>query len=60
MIDESPMIEHRSLPLFRLVENYIRSQILSTNFESIIEISRCIRTNDYPIGMIIRNLTTYE
>jgi len=57
---ESPLIEHRSLPSFRTIQTYTRSQLLPTNSPSIIEIARCIRTNDYSIAMTIRNLTTYE
>lgn len=57
---ESPLIEHRSLPSFRIIQTYTRSEILPTDFESMIDIARCIRTNGYHIGMTIRNLTTYE
>lgn len=59
-MSESPLIEHRSLPSFRLIQSYTRSQILPTNSSSIIEVARCIRTNGYCIAMTIRNLTTYE
>jgi len=57
---ESPLIEHRSLPSFRTIQTYTRSQLLPTNSTSIIEIARCIRTNGYNIAMTVRNLTTYE
>ena len=57
---ESPLIEHRSLPSFRLIETYTRLQILPTTSPSIVEVARCIRTNDSHIAMTVRNLDTYE
>ncbi|CAF2520248.1 unnamed protein product [Rotaria sp. Silwood2] len=60
VMGESPLIEHRSLPSFRTIQTYTRSQILPTNSPSIAEIARCIRTNGYHIAMTVRNLTTYE
>ncbi|CAF1214691.1 unnamed protein product [Rotaria sordida] len=57
---ESPLIEHRSLPSFRIIQTYTRSRLLPTNSPSIVEIARCIRTNGHHIAMTIRNLTTYE
>ena len=57
---ESPLIEHRSLPSCHIIQTYTRSQILPTNSPSIIEIGRCIRSNDYCIAMTVRNLYSYE
>jgi len=57
---ESPLIEHRSLPSFRTIQTYTRSQVLPTTSPSIVEIARCIRTNDYHIAMTVRNVDTYE
>ncbi|UJR24801.1 hypothetical protein I4U23_006176 [Adineta vaga] len=57
---DSPLIEHRSLPSFHLIQTYTRTQLLPTNSTSIIEIARCIRTNDYQLAMTVRNLTTHE
>ena len=56
----SPLIEHRSLPSFRLIQTYTRSQILPTDSPSTMEIARCIRTNDYHIAMTVRDLTTCQ
>ncbi|CAF3193559.1 unnamed protein product [Rotaria socialis] len=60
VMGESPLIEHRSLPSFRTIQTYTRSQLLPTDSSSTVEIARCIRTNDYHIAMTVRNLTTYE
>ncbi|CAF4847947.1 unnamed protein product [Rotaria sp. Silwood1] len=60
VMGELPLIEHRSLPSFRTIQTYTRSQLLPTNSSSIVEIARCIRTNGYHIAMTIRNLSTYE
>lgn len=57
---QSPLIEHRSLPSFRLVQTYTRSQVLPTNSPSTIEIARCIRTNNDHIAMTVRDLTTFQ
>lgn len=57
---ESPLIEHRSLPSFGLIQSYTRLQLLPTDSPSIIEIGRCIRTNNYCLAMTVRNLNTYE
>ncbi|CAF1377247.1 unnamed protein product [Adineta steineri] len=60
VMGESPLIEHRSLPSFRTIQTYTRTQVLPTNSNSIIEIARCIRTNGSHIAMTVRNLTTFE
>jgi hypothetical protein len=56
----SPLIEHRSLPSFRTIQTYSRSQLLPTNSPSIVEIARCIRTNGHHVAMTVRNLNTCE
>ncbi|CAF1182937.1 unnamed protein product [Adineta ricciae] len=57
---ESPLIEHRSLPSFHLIQKYTRDQVFSINTASSIEVARCIRTNDHHLAMTIRNSTTHQ
>ena len=57
---ESPLIEHRSLPSFHLIQTYTRDQVFSMNSTSSIEVARCIRTNGHHLAMTIRNSTTHQ
>jgi len=60
IMGEFPLIEHRSLPSFNLIESFSRLQVLPTENASTIEIGRTIRTNGSCLAITVRNLHTGE